>query len=68
MAGVTITVINTPPSGYRWELVEGGRTLKSGTAETEPEAHATAAAALNSLQLTDQADQTDQAAASRKRL
>jgi hypothetical protein len=68
MAGVTITVTNTPPSGSRWELIESGRTLKGGTAETEPEAHAAAADALNSLQLTDQAVQTDQAAASQKEL
>jgi hypothetical protein len=58
MSKVRILVNNTPPSGYRWQLVaEGGTTLKSGTTDTEVEAYAAANAALTKLQEDEASDE-----------
>ena len=49
MSKITKLVMNTPPSGWRWELVAGGRTIKSGNANSEKEAHTAADSAVAAI-------------------
>ena len=39
---IRISLTNTPPEGVRWQVLERGKTLRFGTANTEPEARAAA--------------------------
>lgn len=59
MSEVRILVNNVPPEGWRWRLVAGGNTLKSGSAKTEAEAHGAANAALRRLQEENRPTDTD---------
>jgi len=59
MSEVRILVNHVPPEGWRWQLVAGGNTLKSGLAKTEAEAHGAANAALRRLQAENRPTDTD---------
>ncbi len=35
---MTISIIGIPPEGFRWQVVEAGKVLKTGRAQSRPEA------------------------------
>ena len=35
---MTISIISIPPEGFRWQVVEAGKVLKTGRAKSRPEA------------------------------
>ncbi len=50
MVKLTKIINSTPPSGFRWSIVGGGKTHRSGTAETQAQANAAADAAVKELE------------------
>jgi hypothetical protein len=56
MARLTKLIMNTPPSGFRWQVSGGGKALKSGTTKTEAEANAAADAAIKELEAADKGE------------
>jgi hypothetical protein len=47
---IRISLTNTPPEGVRWQILERGKTLKAGTANTELEARAAAISAIKEIE------------------
>ena len=47
---IRISLTNTPPEGVRWQVLERGKTLRFGTANTEPEARAAAINAIKEIE------------------
>jgi hypothetical protein len=41
---------NTPPSGFRWQVFEGTKVVKSGTSHSQVEANAAADKAIAELE------------------
>jgi len=35
---VTISIISIPPEGFRWQVLEAGKVLRTGRAKSRPEA------------------------------
>jgi hypothetical protein len=35
---MTISIISIPPEGFRWQVVEAGKVLRTGRAKSRPEA------------------------------
>ena len=46
MSKPTIVIRPTPPTGFRWEIIAEGKTIRSGTTATEFEARTMADAEL----------------------
>ena len=36
---MTISIISIPPEGFRWQVVEAGKVLRTGRAKSRPEAY-----------------------------
>ena len=52
-----ILINSTPPEGFRWQVIEGANGLKTGTANTQPEAFIAANRASKELE-TERASTT----------
>jgi hypothetical protein len=48
--GMAISIISVQPEGYRWQVVEGGKVLRTGRAASRPEAFALGAKAIKDVE------------------
>jgi len=55
-------LLETPPKGWRWQLTGGGKTIRSGSADTKEQANAEADQALDELRKIADANKAAQKA------
>jgi hypothetical protein len=48
--GMAISIISVQPEGYRWQVVEDGKVLRTGRAASRPEAFALGTEAIKDIQ------------------
>jgi hypothetical protein len=47
---MTISIISVQPEGYRWQVVEDGKVLRTGRAASRPEAFASGTKAIKDIE------------------